>query len=612
MALTPILPPLEDESLFSWCARLAGFHAAMSCDDWLRIMQISRQSVMDHSDDCVNRLAGLTGLPVTRIRDCGIQRLGDRRFCHRQEPFGTFFALRKQTSYCPACLLEDTDLTGASAGHRVGRTVWTFNPVRTCPRHGIGLYRRANIGYHEQFQDMNRVAPDDAELERQARESDQRDISSLQHYVERRFAEGRGAGWLDRQQIDQAAKACEILGACRVFGAHVDLDKLTIAQWDEVGTAGFEAAQKGVVGIRQALEEIAMHSKQDRKTGGPQALYGRLYQWIQFNKTKSDPGPIRDVVRAHILDTMAIEAGMRLFGEEVKQRRHHSVVSLSKATGLHCKTLNRALIRTGVLTNGDESRTDDWASFDAKAGEALAHRIRNSISISKIPAYLNCNRMQAQMMVRQGVLPQIVPGLGKTGGVLAHVAIEDLDVFLARLRATGKAVREASAGMVDAIAAAEIARQTVTDIVRLILDGRLSRIELLSEDLRFRSVLVDPDEVRRAAEEIEDELGLPTREVAERLGIAPSGVSRLRETCDPAGRPVLAAMEVTNARGTIRYRFSEDEVARFKAHHVSLTDLSMEREMSSKAMSKWLRESNIKPIARRELLNAAIYRRADL
>src|SRR6056297_2682018 len=102
MKLTPSLPPLADETLFSWCGRLAGFHAAMPCQDWLKMMEISQHSVIDHDPATVDRLAALTGFSTSRVMACGVQRLGDRSFRFRQETFSPFFALRTKTTYCPA------------------------------------------------------------------------------------------------------------------------------------------------------------------------------------------------------------------------------------------------------------------------------------------------------------------------------------------------------------------------------------------------------------------------------------------------------------------------------------------------------------------------------
>lgn len=47
------------------------------------------------------------------------------------------------------------------------------------------------------------------------------------------------------------------------------------------------------------------------------------------------------------------------------------------------------------------------------------------------------------------------------------------------------------------IEVSERAKWPTIDIVRLVLEGHLSRIQLLPAELRFKSVLVDPDEVKR-------------------------------------------------------------------------------------------------------------------
>lgn len=468
----------------------------------------------------------------------------------------------------------------------------------------------ANAGFHEQFQDVNLVAPVNAELEQQASQAEVCYQSPLQTYVEGRFAGGAQSDWLDGQNIDQAARACEMLGVCRVFGAHTFLDKLSHRQWHEAGAAGFEAARAGPDGIRLALDEIATQSWKVKDTGGPQAAFGRLYQWLQSAKSQRDPGPIRDVVRDHILETIATEPGTSLFGTVVERRRRHSLPSLARETGHHYKTLRHALVGPGILAA--DAETNKGASFDAEAGERLAHRISNSLPTPQIPAYLNCNRMQAEMLVRNGIIPQIAAGTGKPGRALTQVATEDLDDFLVRIRGAGRPVGQASPGMMNAIDASEATRETVTDIVRLVLEGRLSRIELLSAEHRFRSVLVDPDEVKAQSERKAAEIGYSAQEAGKLLGISSSGVGWLRKTVDHDDRPFLAAEENVNARGTVRHRFSEAEVARFERAHTSLTSLAKDGGLSSKAMMRSLKQSGAEPIMRRELLNALIFRRADL
>lgn len=209
------------------------------------------------------------------------------------------------------------------------------------------------------------------------------------------------------------------------------------------------------------------------------------------------------------------------------------------------------------------------------------------------------------------ILHRIVPGAGKHGGVLTHVAIDDLKNFLHRFRSCGRRVAYPGEGMWDVIVTSEIARAPVIDIVRLVLDGSLGKIETLDAELGFRSVLVDPQEVRSAVADSGSEKGLAVAEVAKRLGIFTSGVTHLHCSPDRDGRPFLTAIPIRNGRGTIRYRFESEEVARFAAVHVKLGDLAQERGLSAKAMRKSLSESGIEPILDRKFLNAAYYRRAD-
>lgn len=284
--------------------------------------------------------------------------------------------------------------------------------------------------------------------------------------------------------------------------------------------------------------------------------------------------------------------------------------SLARETGLHPMTLRRALVGTGVVPA--EAEANKGVSFDAEIGERLAARMSNSLPITQTPAYLNCNRTQAEMLVRNGVLAQLVPGTGERSGLLTQVATEELYDFLGRFRVAGHPVDQASPGMMNVIEVSEIARETVTDIVRLVLEGGPSRIEVLSADLRFRSVLVDPGEIKVLSERKATEVGYSAQDVAQRLGIFTSGVSRLRKMLDRDGRPFLTAEETTNARGTVRYRFAEVEVARFERAHVTLTTLAKERGLSSTATIKQLKEAGVEPIMELKFLNVLYFRRADL
>lgn len=488
MVMLPVLPILEGESLVSWVGRVARFHLGDGPFQFLNTIELNRKEVLDASPVALGRLAGLTGVPQEALGLAAYRRIGIRLYQYRDEVFSAEFIDRDRTTYCPACLLEDD----APGGSRVGRLNWGFAPVRTCPRHRIPLVRRKIGFYAETFQDMALVAPEDAVLTQQATAAPSRDVSPLQSYIEARLAGAKGSAWLDRQQIDQASRACEMLGVALLHEARVDLPGLTETHWDAAGAAGFVYAERGVEGLHEAFAIIHRRFRDSGGKGGPQAVFGRLYQWLQFRKNQKDPGPMADALRDYILDSMAIAPGTRVVNQVLETRRRHSIQSLSKASGIHIRTLNRALVRSGLLPEGDEDQIDGMTTVDIQAGEALANRIQNSIPVKDIPAYINCHRTQAEQLVRQGIIGQIAPDRSRASGVLSNVAVEDLDCFLDRIRARGNRVDQPGAGMMTMIEASEAARWPTVDIVGLVLEGVLDRIELLDSSLGFKSVLVDP------------------------------------------------------------------------------------------------------------------------
>jgi hypothetical protein len=610
MHLLPVLPLQADETTVSWCARIARFHANQSCADWLKMMQLSRVHVMNTTSFCVERLSALTGLPKERIIDSNVHPVSERVVNYRNESFGAGFTTRTYTTYCPACLLEDS--ANAKIGNRVGRLSWLFARVRVCPHHNIGLVRRKNRGYYERFQDMNLVAPSDRELNRQISELRSQNMSRLQAYVTDRFAGIQGFEWLDSQRIDQAARACEMLGICRLQGAHADIDAVSHTQWNEAGALGLQAACMGPNGINEILEEIVKGAARHKQIVGPQSALGRIYQWLQFNKSKQDPGPIKQVVRDFVLDNIPVEAGCDLFGEVLVRRKRHSITSLSNEAGIHRKTLRRALVGAGIIQDDANTKSQIPTTFDAKDGDQLAGRINHSLPVKKLPAYLNCNRTQAQMMVKKGILRPIAKETPVANGILSNIAIDDLDDFLSTFRGFGRPVREASAVMVDVIAASEVVRVPVADIVGMVLDGRLDKVKTTSEHLRFRSVFVDVEDLRAAHEAAQAEHGLSMRDASKRLRLPTTALPYLRASEDAHGRPLLTAEKTTNARGTTRYRYPIEDIDRFLNKHVSLQELSDHNETGTRRMSRLLIERGIEPIMDRKLLGAKIFRRIDV
>nr|WP_323780432.1 TniQ family protein [Amylibacter sp.] len=610
MTMLPALFPYADETTVSWCSRLARFHTNLACPNFLKMVEISQADVMGLKHQTVERLSNLTGVPSAQIMACGPQYAGDHLLTYKGETFGTKFMTRNHTTYCPACLLDDK--TEELNGERIGRLSWMFTAVRVCPRHGIFLTRHKNPGYLGRFQDMNIVAPSDQDLAAQIEVADEASVSGLQSYVVERLSGKSGPCWLDTQDVDQAAKACQRLGLHRIHGAFASISSMTTQQLNEAEAAGFEAASRGLDGIYSILEEIVQDATKENRFGGVRTALGEIYISLRSNISNRDAGPLKDVVRGFIIEHLPVQPGSELLDGKVADRKRHTVASLSKVSGIHQMTLNRALLQAGVIAEGDPEQIETRRTFDAVEGEALAHRINNSTPTKSIPDYLNCNRTQAQMMVRTGILKKLSNDPSIKSGVMTNVANDDLDDFLVRFRAAGKPVQEPSAGMVNTIEASEIARVPVADIVRLVLDGRLATVETGCQKLRFRSVFVCPEEIRPATQEVISERGMSSKEVAAKLGLQLLAIDHLRTKTDLDGQPFLKGIKVANARGTIRYCYAKEDVDKFCSKYVTLQELADNAGISTKSVSVKLSKLGVEPIMDRYILRAKVFRRADL
>ncbi|RHZ91192.1 hypothetical protein D1114_20765 [Cereibacter sphaeroides] len=610
MALHPVLPVIEGESLSTYLTRAAWFHGGRDVYGFLSFIELSRQDVIAPTESVLARISSLTGLDPATLAGMTFVRHGDRMRSIRGEVVHAEFANLDQTTFCPACLLEDGRPDSSSGGIRIGRVAWQIEAVRSCPKHGIGLQRRKNVSHSEKFQLMSEVAPDDRGLEALVASSERREPSALQDYVLRRLGGTTGPGWLDGQPIDLAVRGCEMLGVVVSVGTHPDLRKLTQGQWSQAGETGYRFACRGGEGIREGLQLVFDRFVREGKTGGPQKALGRLYQWLQFRSDGKPFGSIRGVVREFILDTFPIEAGTDLFGEPVDRQRVHSCHSLARKTGEHPKTINRAVVLAGLL-DADPMVMRANQTFDADRAEALVRRIQDSIPVSKLPAHLNCNRVQAQQLVWSGHIPRLVED-GDQRGVLKSVAREDADAFLNRLLGQATRVEALSPGLHDIVAAAEISRWPVMDILDGILEGLFPTVEVLDPELKFKGIMVAPDEIRVALSQQKADGCIGIDAAARMLGMNTFGVSTLVKLRGRAGEVYLTERFVTNAKGVQTRVFVEAEIETFLRDHVRLADFAAARSFSVKMMKRKLDAKGIGPIASCYGLGRLYYRKADL
>lgn len=458
---------------------------------------------------------------------------------------------------------------------------------------------------------MSSVAPDDEALMRMVENAPRQRVSDLQLYITRRLAGECGPEWLDSQPIDLAARTCEMIGVILTAGAHVNLKLLSDADWNIAGHAGFGFARRGQAGVEEALRLAKQRFDDAGLKGGPQKALGRLYQWLQFNKNGKPLGPVREIVRNYVLDNFSIEVGADLMGETVDRRRVHSIHSLAKQTGDHPKTVNRALVLSGLI-DGDPDKVCGTRVCDADAAEALMQRVRNSIPVTELPTYLNCNRVQAQQFVRSGLIPKLVDDSRCASGKLTQVALEDVDAFLVRFMAAADQKQSQSGGLMDVVAASEVARWPVLEIVNGILAGLFTLVEIVDVSLKFKGVLVDPYEVREVLARRQSEGWVGLDEAARIAGMPKSGISALVKLVGQNGQPHVRDYWIENSKGAKTRVFDKSDLVQFRSQHNTLKQIAAGARCAPKSMKIRLDAEGVYPVAPKYKLGRIWYRRSEV
>lgn len=605
-ALRPHLPLHDEESSVSWACRLALFHTGEQLPKFLNDLRIPLPALLGGKLVALERLATATGNDVQELIERQPRQLANRLYQLRGEVFSSSFMVGSKIAYCAQCVSENDSTPN---GLRVGRWSWLLRPFRTCERHGIALTFLPKVKWSDSIRDLNALAPRKDDLEVTIQSAVRRTPSRLQVYVlDRLQNERHDAVWLNSQSLEQGAKACEMLGVLAGWGAKPDLKQFSDDDWDLAGRLGFEVASQGPDEIYGFLRKVLLEFPDRRAGNGPQAVFGRLFQWIQFNKTGQDLGPIRELLRTFIIEEMVVVPGMRLFGEVVAVRKRHSSMSLAEQYNLHPKTMHRALIAAGLTSSKNPDRITGLETCEAVAGEALAQSILRGIPVKHLPKAMNATRGQVKMMMDEGFLSPIVPSGRVCSNALQCVDNEVADDFLLSISKQVRWVNTASGGVLTIPKAAEEARRRSADIVRLLQNGKLKTTERLNGTAGYLSILVDPEEILQQLPREKQDLPPSKTDAAPILGVSPYALDALLDGA--GGSPLLLGMEDT-LPGPTKIRIDWDEIEKFKLRYLTLGELKRLTGKHHAQIQKELKSVGVSPVRDPKRLKVHLFHREE-
>jgi hypothetical protein len=462
------------ETPASLVSRLAALHRTPAREFCLD-MGTTFQAVVDGDPAAIAVIAAKGGVDLKTLGQHSFLKIGERRYTFRGEALVRSSLRRAAVAVCPNCLADDIAAAPHLRPHVAvyGRSISQIDAIKTCPVHSVPLAVIAeDLTPHTLHDFSHHVGKAIASIGRLAGQAEHRLPTDLENYVVARLDGGRNSPFLDSLELHAAIKFAEMTGAVELFGRTPNLKGLSDEEWRQAGAAGFEIVNGGPVAIGAFLSGLQATFDYGRSGNlGPQALYGRFYQWLAFGAEDAAYNPVRDVIGKHIRDCLPLGPGDHVFDQMIARRTLHSIRTLSLETGLHPKRLRKLLRAAGITDAGQDTLVDANVIFPSGEAYRVATRDRGSVSLNEAGNYLNLPRVQRTLMVEAGFLKPCLAT--HAHGALDQYAIADLDAFLKGLLENAIPVKKAKDGQVDIRLAAKRACCSAAEIVGFVIDKRL-------------------------------------------------------------------------------------------------------------------------------------------
>ncbi len=424
MTIWPQLPLDPEETLLSYAERLSLMQTGRGMERLLADRGIHKEHFISGRVDAVAMLAEATGHTIDDLQRNAIRGL-QRGVCFRGEDMWKTFLSPRAARYCPACLIED----GRKADRR-HRILWGFRLVSRCDKHGLWL-AKAPVTDATSLRIALGVSP-----LAQADEAIGETPEYLGWLRRRIHGEMRDCSpWLEGQTIEQVLAASEMLGAILEHGHGVAVTRLMPPQTEEATDIGSSIYREGAEAISETLDTIRQTSPATAVQAGPLAYYGNLFDWLDRRSNAINPGPIRDILRDHIVMHSAVEPGTTVLGAKITKRRFHTIYSLSSEVGIGRPRLSRLLRKLGqVPENATEVESGNMV-FDAAKTVSLIESFKTAVPLGDVPEYLGASKRQVEVLYRAGIVKPLIPRTGR--GSVRHVifARQHLDDLLVKLYA---------------------------------------------------------------------------------------------------------------------------------------------------------------------------------
>ncbi len=439
MPRLPLTVPLAwRETAPSYTSRLAARNG-VGASDFCRDFGTSFRAVVDGDPVALEIIAELGGIKPDRLGEWSAVAVGrgTHRFRGYWFPAGALH--RPEIRGCTDCLREDAENSDLPPHQAMAiRTHWQLSHVAICLRHRrylVPLYRETNpLQRYDTCGQLETIAD---EILAGARDGRTRRPFGFDEWLDDRLETGPGEDWLSGHPLHAAATFCLLLGSALLRLEGRAPYQIPETQRDLLREMGYQIARHGEDGVRDALDRIQACAKGPQD--GPKKTFPLLYDRLAHEHADDpDYAPYLKILRDHMIARWPLGPGDDLLGEPVMERRLHSVLTASRATGVDPRRLRKMLAAEGLVSE-DDYLPDAWAIFDARAAEPLLGRLTQRVPATEFARSIGATRSQFDLLVSDGILASAT----EAGDTYAVWNPRDGEMFLSRLLAGAIQLRQA-------------------------------------------------------------------------------------------------------------------------------------------------------------------------
>ncbi len=480
-----------------FAARLAAMNGRRM-GEMFQHMGIRPYAVDNGEEDAIRVIAALGAADAERLI-ANTPRVieGKREYLLAGELLSNFGLNRTFFRYCPHCVLEDLKAYDGPRHARPWlRLEWTISHYRACHLHLAFLAAADPV--RRQFQPfdfsetMEMLLPQLGQAATETRPAAQ---SRFDEWIVARTDGVRDPdNWLDALPLYVAAQWCEALGVSMLHPAKVQTSKLTEADWAAAAEEGFRISSPGEDSIRTALQQLTRAEKRTRGIVGPRDTYGYGFHLLQ--KTIKDTAfePIRKLVRDFAMNAMPWKIGTDMLGVTIDENRVVTVTTAAQAAGADRKTIRKIFERKGIATEDlAQGYRNHRITVAADEIETTLRKLKGALSLPETVKALDVDRSLVSALMDVGLLPD---ASGATPEARSHhrFALEDIEAMYERLFEGAEDVTTPAARQLPLPRARHVSLASHIEILRFILDRKVTWKGRLVDGVGLNALLLDADE----------------------------------------------------------------------------------------------------------------------